>query len=121
MLTEIMTRLIFIFFTILVSCGQTAKFNQDDWQNTSDLGRHPLREKMLKDLTENHKLKGLHYADLIKKLGQPDFWEPENSAIYYGLAINYAADLDPTGQRVLQFKFSSDSIITNFLILDATQ
>jgi len=76
---------------------------------------------MLKDLTENHKLKGLNYSDLIKMLGQPDFLEPENKTVYYGLAINYGADIDPTGQRALQFKFNSDSIITDFAILEATQ
>jgi hypothetical protein len=116
-----MTRLIFIFCTLLVSCRQNAnfnkeRFNQEGWQKISDLGQHPEREKMVNDLIQNHNLKGLHYNELIKKLGPPDFWEPENRVIYFGLATNYGVDLDPTGQRSLKFQFSLDSIITNFAI-----
>lgn len=115
------SRHILVLTSIFASCEQSSKFNSDDWQRTSDPGLHPHRERMVNDLIMNHHLKGLHYHVLIQKLGQPDFWEPENKTFYYGLAVNYSVDLDPTGQRALQFKFSSDSLITDFEILEATQ
>lgn len=116
-----MIRLFVISLLFIVSCNQGRKFDKNSWQKTTDLGVHPEREKMLSDLTENHILKGLQYSELVSKLGEPDFWEPENKTIYYGLANNYGSDIDPTGQRALKFQFSSDSIITKFEIIESSQ
>ena len=108
----------YIFLFLLVSCGH-AKWNEQDWKKTTDLGQHPHREAMVEDLLQNHKLTGLHYNSLIQKLGPPDFLEPEDRSISYGLATNYGLDIDPTGLRSLQFHFDNDSIIVDFKIIES--
>ena len=97
------------------------QFSKENWEKTSDLGLHPNREAMVNDLLTNYKLKGIHYNDLVKMLGQPDFWEPSERVIYYGIATNYGLDIDPTGLKALSFEFNADSIITDYTISESTK
>lgn len=97
------------------------QFSKENWGKTSDLGMHPNREAMVNDLLTNYKLKGIHYKDLVKMLGQPDFWEPSERIIYYGIATNYGLDIDPTGLKSLGFEFNADSIIVDYKISESTK
>jgi len=54
------------FILVLFACNNI-KFEKTGWVYQGDVGMYPNREKMLKDLTENHKLKGLTYRELISK------------------------------------------------------
>lgn len=60
-----------IFFVLFVSCKQNVKFNKAEWVIVGDCNTHPNREKMLIDLTEKHKLRGLTYKQLVDKIGNP--------------------------------------------------
>lgn len=71
---------------------------------------------MIKDLTTNHKLIGLSYAQLISYLGDPD--GKETNSVVYTIAIDYGSDIDPVYSKKLEFSYSKDSTITSFKILE---
>lgn len=72
---------------------------------------------MLKDLMNNHGLKGLNYTQLIDLLGEPDkYSDEEPSTVTYNIVSDYGRDIDPIFLKNLEVKFSSDSIVTDLNI-----
>ena len=107
------------FFTIcilLIACKNEIKFHKAGWTTKVDLV-YPNRERMLNDLTQNQKLKGLSYRQLISKIGEPENnMTGDFNSIYYDIVTDYGHDIDPIYIKILEFKLDKDSIITDFKI-----
>ncbi len=112
---KILVFVIIVFF--VCSCNSDRKFNKTAWQQRGDLGIYPERKKMLKDLMNNHGLKGLNYTQLIDLLGEPDkYSDEEPNTVTYNIVSDYGRDIDPIFLKNLEVKFSSDSIVTDLNI-----
>lgn len=111
-----MKKAFILFFVVFVSCKQNVKFNKAEWVIIGDCNTHPNREKMLIDLTENHKLRGLTYKQLVNKIGEPEKDVSNTNGIYYEIVTDYEMDIDPVYVKNLEFEYNNDSIITEFKI-----
>ncbi len=86
-------------------------FNKKDWSFQGDaIFAPPHRKAMLLDLTQNHKLVGLKYSELIDLLGRPNF--TDSNSVGYEIIIDYGNDIDPVYTKDLYFSFGNDSIVT---------
>jgi len=102
---------------LLTACKNETKFDKAGWIIKDDLGLYPNRNKMLNDLIENQKLKGLTYLQLIDKIGEPEKnVSGDSNSIYYDIVTDYGHDIDPVYSKTLEFKFDTDSIITDYKI-----
>jgi hypothetical protein len=92
-----MDRQTIIIFTIcffLTACNDNIPFDKTGWTIQGDLVLYPNRDKMLDDLTRNQKLKGLHYRQLICKIGEPEKNMVEDSnTIYYDIVTDYGYNI----------------------------
>ena len=111
-------KLIVILSFILLSFGcNNIKFDKTGWTYQGDVGMYPNREKMLKDLTENNKLKGLTYKELIAKIGPDENYKSGyDTCIFYSIVTDYGWDIDPVYSKCLVFKFNKDSVVTDYKI-----
>ena len=74
---------------------------------------------MLEDLLTNYKLKGLSYRELIDLIGEPiKNWNGENGEIFYPITTDYGYDIDPLYTKTLTFKLNTDSIVTEFKVVE---
>jgi hypothetical protein len=109
-----------IICMLLISCNSDIKFDKTGWNQKGDLNNYPNREKMLNDLMENHKIKGLKYSELVNLLGEPEIEKTsENITAYYNIATEYGLDIDPVYIKNLVISLSIDStaqscIVTNW-------
>lgn len=107
--------LLILFF--LISCNQQVKFDKEKWNEQIDpVFPSSYRPKMLKDLTQNHKLIGLSCAQLKERLGHADY--KDSSSISYRIIIEYGGDIDPVYSKDLVFTYSKDSLITGYKIVE---
>jgi hypothetical protein len=96
---------------VTAGCGKM-KFDKAKWNEGYEIGfPPPLRNKMLGDLVENHKLKGAKYNEVISLLGQPN--AHDSMSFSYDIAIDYFG-IDPVYVKYLEFVISKDSVITAF-------
>lgn len=108
-----------IISLFLFSCENNVKFEKSLWNQKDDLSEYENRDSMLKDLTENHKLKGLTYIQLIDLLGPPENYSDDKSNIMtYNILKDYQYRIDPTYIKQLKFELSKDSIVKNFKIIE---
>jgi hypothetical protein len=114
-------KLKFIFLilsVLLISCERT-KFDTIGWSEKDDLGSYPKRESMLEDLTENYKLKGIKYKELIELLGLPEnYSDEENNTISYNIETDYGFNIDPTYSKDLKILITKDSLIESYKIVE---
>jgi len=110
--------LLFALVTLCIgSCTNNQQFDKTAWSEKGDLGIYPNREKMLKDLMNNHPLKGLTYKQLIDLLGEPEKYKDEEpNTATYNIMTDYGGDIDPVYVKNLEVKFSIDSIVKNVSI-----
>lgn len=102
---------------VILSCNQNRKFDNSAWREKGDLGTFPNREEMLKDLMNNHQLKGLTYKQLMELLGKPENdSDAEPNVACYNIVTDYGRDIDPVYIKNLQVKFNADSIVTEVAI-----
>jgi hypothetical protein len=112
---------ILVLILVFFACNNI-KFEKSGWMYKGDLGMYPNREKMLKDLIENNKLKGLTYRELIEKIGpHEDFESGYDTCILYGIVIDYGWDIDPVYTKDLEFKLNKDSIVVDYEIKEWKQ
>ena len=108
---------IFLLFLLLTACNWNKKFDKTLWINRSDIGTHPYRNRMYKDLLANHKLKGISYKNLVDLIGEPEKeYSDEPNEIYYEILTDYGFDIDPVKTKTLIFRLNSDSTIIDFKI-----
>ena len=110
--------LLLLSFFLFFSCNEKPKFNKTEWNIKGDLKSYPNREKMLFDLTENNKLKGLTYKELVEKVGEPLQSTNEPNKIFYNIETKYGNDIDPIFVKILEFEFNKDNLVTNFKITE---
>ena len=102
---------------LLTACKGDMKFSKTGWSKEEDLGYYPFRDKMLKDLTINYKIKGLSYRQIINLLGKPeDNMYNDSCSIYYNIIEDYGHDIDPVYVKTLEIKFDRDSLVKDFNI-----
>ncbi len=98
----------------IISC--TKKFDKQRWEDRTDDNFPPqYRAAMLKDLSENYKLKGKTVSEIENLLGRSD--GIENNRMYYNIKIEYSG-VDPDYTKDLIFDFSKDSIITSYKVVE---
>jgi hypothetical protein len=98
----------------ILSCNQNRNFDKSAWGEKGDLGIYPNRDEMLKDLMNNHQLKGLTYRQLVDLLGEPEnYSDAEPNVAYYNVVTDYGRDIDPVYIKNLEVKFGCDSIVTD--------
>jgi hypothetical protein len=105
-----------LLMVIFASCKNDIKYKKELWLETDSGFSSPYREKMLKDLTINHKLIGIKINQLLDLLGPAD--HVENGLISYRVKIEYGGDTDPIYTKNLNFNYSKDSTITSFRIIE---
>lgn len=112
--TRVSQALIFLSL-LLFSC--TTKFDKAKWQQESDIGQFPYREKMVNDLVVNHKLKGLTYNQVIDLIGEPQKnLVVEKNKINYPIIVEYENDIDPVYTKTLVITINDDSLVSTFQI-----
>lgn len=100
---------------LLIACQR--KFDRNDWLQGGDCDYYPYRKAILKDITTNHKLKGLSYKQLVDLLGNDNksMRDTNTREICYPVYIHYDM-IDPDHSIDLIFKLNKDSIVTDFKI-----
>lgn len=111
-------KLINIFVLLcLISCNSNAKFEKMGWNQKGDLNSYPNREKMLNDLMENHKIKGLKYSELVNLLGEPEINKTSESlTAFYNIQTEYGSDIDPVYIKNLEISLSIDSVAQSCIV-----
>jgi hypothetical protein len=110
-------KLIVILSFILLSFACNTKFEKTGWMYQVEVGMYPNRERMLNDLTENNRLKGLTYRELIAKIGPDEnYKQGYDTCIFYSIVTDFGQDIDPVYTKNLMFKFDNDSIVIDYKI-----
>lgn len=117
---SIKTKIIFFSLTLLLlSCDNHIKFEKSGWLQRDDPDGYANRENMLKDLLENHKIKGLKYSELIDLLGPPEnYANKKPNIISYNIVLDYEHDIDPVYTKDLDVEFSKDSIVKDYKLVE---
>ena len=110
--------LFLLLFTALTGCSKKQKFTKELWKQGDGL-TYSKRKFIYEDLLENHKLKGMHYKDVIRLLGKPD--KTASLKTSYEI-INTDSEYNPKKDSVyrmnLEFYFSKDSAVTRTTIYE---
>ena len=96
-----------IFIFLLFSCGiEDKKFDKATWNEKDDM-YYANREKMVKDLMENHLKNGMTYQEVIDLLGQTQNYQndPPNT-IWYEIMVDYGWNIDPQKGKTLYIEFN---------------
>src|ERR1700722_14944575 len=102
-----------VLFAFIVSCKQRMRFDKEKWSIQDDIDdAGPYRDAMLDDLIQNHKLKGLTYKGLTDLLGKPLI---EDSGVFYDIIVHWDV-IDPDYTKTIEFKFTKDSIVSDFKV-----
>jgi predicted nucleic acid-binding protein len=104
---------ILLMAALLWSCNQSMNFDSAKWKMKEDI-EYPFRNKMVGDLTKNHKLVGLRYSQVVELLGDPQY--QDSSRISYQVLHDYGSDIDPIHTKYLNLALSIDSIVTSFKV-----
>ena len=115
-------------FLLLVSgivlntaCTPHKAFDEAGWKEKDDSGIYPNRNSMLKDLTTRHRLKGLSFKSLTKRLGKPEgFSETKTNTAYYNISKEFERGAEPVYIKNLLVMFDADSIISQYGIEEIT-
>ena len=107
-----------LLLTTLTGCSKKQKFTKELWKQGDGL-TYSKRKFIYEDLLENHKLKGMHYKDVIRLLGKPD--KIDSLKTSYEI-INTDSEYNPKKDSVyrmnLEFYFSKDSAVTRTAIYE---
>lgn len=66
---------------------------------------------MVNDLLENYHLKGKHYHEIIRLLGDPDF--NEKNEFGYVIEEDFGWDIDPVYTKNLLISMNGDSTVSS--------
>jgi hypothetical protein len=114
MANRLLNGFLILFIFLLFSCGiEDKKFDKTTWNEKNDMF-FANREKMVKDLMENHLKKGMTYEEVIDLLGQTESYQddPPNT-ICYEIMVDYGWNIDPQKGKTLYIEFSRDSTVKN--------
>ena len=90
------------------------KFDKVNWNEGYEVeAPPPSRNRMLNDLVQNHKLKGLKYNEVVQMLGDPN--THDSTTFTYDIKVEHSG-IDVVYIKYLEFDFSKDSVITGFYV-----
>ncbi|MDB5205593.1 MAG: hypothetical protein JWR72_668 [Flavisolibacter sp.] len=84
------------------------KFDKIKWVAKKN-NEFPYRDKMLKDLIDNHKLHGLKKEEVINMLGQPS--RSDNGHLFYKIDQELIGNIFPLHTKTLVIKLNKDSTV----------
>jgi hypothetical protein len=108
----------FAFISTLISCNKKfdkAGWNYSEGEDVGDLKEYPNRDKMVKDLLENHPIKGLTALKVFDLLGETEI--KEDKAIYV-ILNDFGSDIDPVRTKYLEIKFNIAGIAESAKIVE---
>lgn len=82
-------------------------FDKSRWL-VKEKKQYPYRNKMLNDLIENQKLKGIKKSEVLNLLGEPD--RQDSNYIFYTVDQQLLGDLLPLHTKTLVIKFVNDTV-----------
>jgi hypothetical protein len=115
--------IIFLFSVLIVgllivvstSCSREIKFDQDKW-NYGDGLTFPNRDKMLNDLLQNQKLKGLKYQQVISLLHRPQ--RADSTMMYYEIVSQLDLGSKKPNKNLILY-LSKDSVVTDIKVVES--
>jgi hypothetical protein len=108
--------LIYFFAVIAISgCHQMQKFDREKW-NSGDGLDYPMRDDIVDDLVQNHKLKGLKYWGVIHLLKYPQ--SRDSVSFSYQIISTYTNTFKHNHIKNLVLYMGKDSIISRVAIYD---
>jgi len=97
------------------SCSREIKFDQDKW-NYGDGLTFPNRDRMLNDLVQNQKLKGLKYQQVISLLHRPQ--GADSTMMYYEIVRHIELGSKKPNKNLILY-LSKDSVVTDTKIVES--
>ncbi|MGF7040416.1 hypothetical protein M2273_003676 [Mucilaginibacter lappiensis] len=110
---------IIILFSLLIvvstSCSREMKFDRDKWDYGDGL-IFPNRDKMLNDLLQNHKLKGLKYQQVISLLHRPQ--RADSTMMYYEIVSQLDLGSKKPNKNLILY-LNKDSVVTDIKVVES--
>ncbi len=100
---------------LISGCHQTQKFDREKW-NSGDGLDYPMRDDIVDDLVQNHKLKGLKYWGVIHLLKYPQ--SRDSVSFSYQIISTYTNTFKHNHVKNLVLYMGKDSIINRVEIYD---
>jgi hypothetical protein len=104
---------LFLIFKVINWYSYNQAFSKRKWAEGDLSCGYPNRKYMLKDLVNNHQIKGLTYKQLVDSIGEPRIDSNSHEA-YYNIILDYGLDIDPVYSKELIIQFDRDSIVKDF-------
>jgi hypothetical protein len=93
------------------------KFDKSLWLKNQQKDCYRDREKMLYDLLENYKIKGLKYPEIVKLLGNAEIESTSHSkSIKYIVSTKSDSTIEPKYSKELIIFLNRDSIAESVLV-----
>lgn len=115
-------KLIYILIIVLLtSCSKPhIKFEKEKWNERDDMF-YANREKMVKDLMNNHLKQGMTSKEVLNLLGNPDNYQDDlPNTLSYEIAVDYGWNIDPQKGKTLYMEFTNNSIIKDIKLKEWT-
>ena len=103
-----------------VECVTKLKFDKSLWLKNQQKDCYRDREKMLYDLLDNHKIKGLKYSEIAKLLGSAEIESTSHSKfIKYAVTTKKDSTIDKKYSKELIIFFNRDSIAESIMVAES--
>jgi predicted MarR family transcription regulator len=100
-----------------VECVTELKFDKSLWLKNQQRDCYRDREKMLYDLLDNHKIKGLKYTEIEKLLGNQEIVSTSHSKyITYTVTTKQDSTIEQKYSKELIIFLDRDSIAQSYMI-----
>ena len=114
-----MKYLTILFILFFSSCYfNQEKFNKQKWNLKDDVGYYSYREPMLKDLLENHKIKGLNITELENLFGKIEIDSSNKKELFFNVVVDFGWDIDPVYTKDLIIPLDNNSIAKDYKIIE---
>ncbi|MGV1010849.1 MAG: hypothetical protein ACOYBS_00245 [Flavobacterium sp.] len=114
---------LFLFVSFVFSCKKETpcetkiKFDKVRWLKNDSSNCFRDREKMIYDLLNNHKIKGLKYSELSKLLGGTEIISTSHSKhIIYDITTKNDSTIDLKNYKELIISLSNDSVAIGIMV-----
>ncbi len=110
---------LFLFSIMLFSCEPEEKFEKDKWCFQGSAGTGYIhRNCMLKDVLQNHLVKGKNFLEVESLFCGETFIDSTKNGftVYLNIITDYGFDIDPVYTKDIYVYFNKDSIIKNISV-----
>lgn len=104
-----------VLFMMLTGCHKVQKFTTEKWDSGDGLN-FPIRNSIVDDLLQNHKLKGLKYRQITHLLRYPQYMD--STRFNYEIIRTYTHMRKPDHIKNLIFYMDKNSVITKVELYD---